>query len=92
MHDDPPPARRPDRIGVIAALAGAIAIVFVAVPVIGDVLAAIPAVVALALGVAGVHWHETGRADRVAGSVVGALLGAIALGIVGVLAVAGLMA
>lgn len=90
MHDDPPPARRPDRIGVIAALAGAIAIVFVAVPVIGDVLAAIPAVVAL--GVAGVHWHETGRADRVAGSVVGALLGAIALGIVGVLAVAGLLA
>ena len=75
----------------MAALSGALAIAFVLIPVIGDLIAALPALIALVLGVVGVTRHEAGRSSRVAWSAVGALLGAVALGIIGVIAAAGLM-
>lgn len=72
------------RSGGYALAFGLLAVLCALVPVIGDVVAVPVAVLAIACGVVGVGHYDAGRAPRMITSVLGSLLGAIALLLVAV--------
>ncbi|WP_105565081.1 hypothetical protein [Microbacterium halophytorum] len=88
--DDAERADRGDAVGPLALACGVLAGVFLLIPVIGDLIAATPAVAALALGAVGIIRHERGRSRRIALAAIGAILGALVLGAIGILFVASL--
>lgn len=67
------------RAGDASAVFGVAAIVCLAIPMIGDLLALVPTVAAIVLGTVGMIGHEKGRATRVGTAIVGILLGTLAL-------------
>lgn len=75
----PSGAGHPHRAGRCALIAGAVALLCALIPVIGDLIAVPMAVLAIVCGIRGVGHHDAGRSPRMMPSVVGALLGAIAL-------------
>lgn len=79
MTEEPGPARRPHRAGGYALILGLLAVLCALIPVIGDLVAAPAAVLAVVCGIVGVGHYDAGRAPRMLPSVVGATLGAIAL-------------
>ncbi|NHI16299.1 hypothetical protein [Microbacterium excoecariae] len=84
-HD---PSRRANGPGLASLALGFVAVLFAVVPVIGELVALAPAVAAVVLGIAGVRRHEQGRASGAWSAVGGAILGAGALAIIGLMAVA----
>jgi len=70
---------RGHRAGGYALTSGVLAVLCALVPVIGDLVAVPLALFAVVLGVIGVGHYDSGRAPRMLPSVLGALLGAIAL-------------
>jgi len=67
------------RSGEYALLFGVLAILGAVLPVIGDLLAVPAALLAIVFGTIGVGHYDAGRVPRMLPSVVGAVLGAIAL-------------
>ncbi|HEX7353065.1 hypothetical protein [Brachybacterium sp.] len=70
---------RGHRAGGYALVLGVLAVLCALIPVIGDLVAVPLALFAVVLGVIGVGHYDSGRAPRMLPSVLGALLGAIAL-------------
>ncbi len=64
---------------------GVVAVLCACVPVLGEILALVPAIAALGFGILGVRHHEMGRTPRAGMAVTGAVLGGLALAIVGLL-------
>lgn len=80
MSSAPTPAGRPaGRAGAYSLLFGALAVLSGLVPVIGDLVSVPAAVVAIICGVVGVGHHDAGRTPRLLPSLLGALLGGVAL-------------
>lgn len=85
------PARgghRAHRSGGYALVFGLLSVICALVPVIGDLVAVPTAVIAVVCGFVGVSQYDAGRAPRMLPALVGAILGAVALLIVLVGAIA----
>lgn len=82
MRDTPPSGRRRYTAGDYALTFGLAAVACALIPVIGDLIAAPVAVLAVVLGLVGIGHHDAGRAHRVLPAAVGAALGAVALFVV----------
>lgn len=74
-----------DGVGIAAFLLGLLAVVCALVPVIGEVIALVPSVAAIGLGILGVRRHEQGHAAKAGLAVAGALCGGLALAIIGLI-------
>ncbi|WP_111467156.1 hypothetical protein [Microbacterium suaedae] len=72
-------------VGIAALVLGVVAVLTACVPLLGEILALLPALGAIAFGIVGVRHHETGRAAGAGMAVVGAVLGGFSLAIVGLL-------
>ncbi|WP_193106272.1 hypothetical protein [Brachybacterium sp. FME24] len=82
MRDRPPSGRRRYTAGDYALTFGLAAVACALIPVIGDLIAAPVAVLAVVLGLIGISHHDSGRTHRVLPAAVGAALGAVALFVV----------
>lgn len=74
-----------DGVAIAAFLLGLLAVVCALVPVIGEVIALVPSVAAIGLGILGVRRHEQGHAAKAGLAVAGALCGGLSLAIIGLI-------
>ncbi|WP_221586070.1 hypothetical protein [Microbacterium sp. G2-8] len=79
MHAVPDAPTAREGVGRYALALGIVAVLCLVVPMIGDVLAALPALAAVILGIIALHRYEARRDARVWPAIIGAALGAIVL-------------
>lgn len=79
MEAERPPGRRRYTVGDYALTFGLAAVACAAIPVIGDVIAAPVAVLAIVLGLIGIWRWDEGLAPKVLPAAAGASLGALSL-------------
>lgn len=84
MTEGPASGGGSHRAGGYASAFGVLAVLCALIPVIGDLVAVPAAVLAIVYGILGVGHYDAGRAPRMLPAMVGALLGAVALLIIGV--------
>jgi hypothetical protein len=79
MRDERSPGRRRYTVGEYSLTFGLAAVACALIPVIGDLIAAPVAVIALVLGFIGIGRHDAGVAPKVLPAAIGAALGALSL-------------